>query len=148
MRTGLIRWTPQTDLVRGRLNRLFDEAFNDFLAPMNEDLADRAWVPPVDIRETEDAIFATAELPGLSKEDIDITLENNVLTLRGERKFEKATEKETHHRVERQYGAFSRSFALSSNVSTDQVEAEFENGLLTLRLPKVEEAKARRIAIR
>jgi HSP20 family protein len=150
MTTGMIRWTPEADLLRGRMDRLF----NDMLQNMwgggaaSEAMAPRAWAPPVDIRETEEALVFTAELPGLSKEDVEITLESNVLTLAGERKLEKDTKGETWHRVERTYGGFSRSFTLPATVRTDRVEAAFANGVLTVTLPKMEESKPRRISIK
>ena len=101
----------------------------------------------MDVAETADALTLYAELPGLSREDVDITLENNVLTVRGERKFEKDVKEESFHRIERAYGAFSRSFTLPTNVKNDGVEATFKDGVLTVRIPKAEEAKSRKIAI-
>jgi HSP20 family protein len=142
----LSRWTPSQPLatVREPLFRLFDTFLND---AGGEDLASRTWVPPVDIQETDDAYRIQAELPGLTKDDVQITLENNVLRLSGERKFEKDVTKENYHRVERTYGTFSRSFALPSQVSSDKVEAKFENGVLSITVPKAELAKPRRISI-
>ena len=95
----------------------------------------------------DDAYRIQVELPGLSKEDVQITLENSVLRLSGERKFEKDTKKENYHRIERTYGTFSRSFALPTQVSSDKVEAKFEDGVLSIVVPKAEQAKPRRIAI-
>ncbi|MDX1501609.1 MAG: Hsp20/alpha crystallin family protein [Thermoanaerobaculia bacterium] len=147
--TGLIRWTPQADLFRTRVGRLFDDAFNDFLSPVGDaEISTRSWMPPVDIRETENELVLTAELPGMTKDDIEITLENNVLTLSGQRNFEKDVERESYHRIERAYGRFSRSFALPRNFSTEDVKAQFKDGVLHITLPKREEAKPRRIDIR
>ncbi len=150
MTTGLIRWTPQTDLFRSRMSRFFDQAFDEFLSPLagSEELSSRGWLPPVDIRETDEALALHAEIPGLTKDDVNITLENNVLTISGERKFEKDAKKDNYHRIERAYGAFSRSFSLPANVRTDQVRASFKDGVLTVSLPKAEEAKPRRIEIK
>lgn len=150
MTTGLIRWTPQTDLFRSRMSRFFDQAFDEFLSPLagSEELSSRGWLPPVDIRETDEALTLHAEIPGLTKDDVNITLENNVLTISGERKFEKDAKKDNYHRIERAYGAFSRSFSLPANVRTDQVRASFKDGVLTVSLPKAEEAKPRRIEIK
>lgn len=150
MTTGLIRWNPGTRLRRSRMDRLFNDMLRDYWTdlPESEEMATRAWAPPVDIRETESALHFTAELPGMSKDDVEITVENNVLTLSGERKFEKETKEETFHRVERSYGVFSRSFTLPATVQTDKVEAKFENGMLTISLPKAEESKPKKIAIR
>ncbi len=150
MTTGLIRWAPQTDLFRSRMSRLFDHAFDEFLSPLSgsEELSSRGWLPPVDIRETDEALTLNAEIPGLTRDDVNITLENNVLTISGERKFEKDAKKDNYHRIERAYGAFSRSFSLPANVRTDQVRAAFQDGVLTVTLPKAEEAKPRRIEIK
>lgn len=150
MTTGLIRWSPETDVLRNRMDRLFNQMLGDVWgAPAaTEEVATRRWSPVVDIRETDDALMLTAELPGLTREDVQITLDNNVLTLSGERSFEKESKGETFHRIERSYGAFSRSFTLPANVKTDQVAAVFGDGLLRVTLPKVEEAKPRKIEIR
>ena len=144
MSNHVTRWNPsQQAVVAQPLFRLFDTFFND----AGEDLATRTWTPPVDIQETDDAYRIHAELPGMTKDDIQITLENNVLRLSGERKFEKDTKQENYHRIERTYGAFTRSFALPTQVSPDKVEAKFENGVLSIVVPKAEQAKPRRISI-
>jgi HSP20 family protein len=105
-------------------------------------------MPPVDIKESGDALILAVELPGMSKENVHITLENNVLTIAGERKFEKDVKEENYHRIERAYGEFARSFTLPGNVRYDQVDAKFDNGVLNVVLPKAEEAKPRKIAIK
>jgi HSP20 family protein len=145
MANSVTRWTPSQQLANARepFYRLFDTFLND----AGEDLATRTWTPPVDIQETDDSYRIQAELPGLKKEDLQITLENNVLRLSGERKFEKDVKKENYHRIERTYGTFSRSFALPIQVSPDKVEAKFEDGVLTIVVPKAEQAKPRHIAI-
>ena len=144
---ALNRWnqtaTPQT--ARDPFFRLIDTFFNQDSG--NEDVASRSWMPPVDIQESEDAYRLTAELPGLTKDDINITLENNVLRLTGERKFERDVKKESFHRIERTYGTFSRAFALPQQVNPEGVQATFENGVLTITVPKAEQAKPRTIAI-
>jgi HSP20 family protein len=150
MRTALTRWTPAGDLARDRFSRMFEQAFNEMLRPLGEaeGVAARSWVPAVDIREDADGLTLLMDLPGLGKEDVTITLENNVLTISGERKFEaEETKNENYHRLERHYGAFSRSFNLAPTVSTDKVEAAFRDGVLSVHLPKQEESKPRRIAI-
>jgi HSP20 family protein len=101
----------------------------------------------VDIYENKDQIVLEAELPGMSREDFELSIENNVITLRGERNFEKKEESDNYHRVERSYGAFTRSFTLPQTVSADGATAEYQNGVLRVALPKREEAKARRIEI-
>lgn len=113
----------------------------------SEQMSARSWSPAVDIRETEDSYLVHAELPGLSKDDIEITLEENILKLSGERRFEKDVKEEEYHRVERSYGAFTRAFSLPSRVDSTNVQAAFTNGVLTITVPKVEEAKPRKIDI-
>lgn len=105
------------------------------------------WVPAVDVRETDDSFVFTAELPGLTKEDVSITLEDNVLTLAGERKFEKEDAKNEFRRIERSYGRFTRSFTLPNDVDNDKVEANYGEGLLTVKVPKTERSKPRKIEI-
>ena len=146
MLNTIARWNPSSLNVRDPLFRVFDSFFNQDLLP-SEEVSNRTWMPPVDIQETEEAYRLTAELPGLTREDISITLENNVLRLAGERKFEKDVQKDGYHRIERTYGTFARAFTLPSLVKHDQVEAAFENGLLTIVVPKAEQAKPRKITI-
>jgi HSP20 family protein len=148
--TAMTRWNPTSSgslVNRDPFSKMFDTLFNDFLNATGEEIAARSWVPPVDVQETEDTYRVQAELPGLTKEDIQITLENNVLRLSGERKLEKDVEKENFHRVERTYGTFSRSFMLPSQVDVEGVQAAFENGVLTVTVPKAEQAKPRKISI-
>lgn len=147
MLNSVTRWNPTPAyLARDPFFRLFDSLLNQDLSP-SEEVSNRTWMPPVDIQETEDAYRLTAELPGLTKDDISITLENNVLRLSGERKFEKDVKKESYHRIERTYGTFTRAFTLPSQVNSEKVQAAFENGLLTITVPKAEQAKPRRITI-
>ncbi|HVT57573.1 MAG TPA: Hsp20/alpha crystallin family protein [Thermoanaerobaculia bacterium] len=145
MSNSVTRWTaPQIAAVRDPFFHLFDTFFGN---NVGEEVAGQSWTPPVDIQETEDAYRLQAELPGMTKDDIQITLENNVLRVSGERKFEKDTKKENYHRIERSYGSFVRSFVLPLQVSPDKVEAAFENGVLSVTVPKAEQAKPRKIAI-
>ena len=145
MLSSVTRWNPASAyLTREPFSRLFDTFFNDL---QGEEVANRGWMPPVDIQETPDAYKLEAELPGLTKDDINITLENNVLRLSGERKFEKDAKKENYHRVERTYGTFTRAFALPQQVNPEGVNAAFENGILTVTVPKAEQAKPRKISI-
>lgn len=150
MTTGLIRWNPEADVLRGRVDRLFNQMLQDLWGTTlpAEEVSTRRWAPAVDIKETEDALVLRAELPGLTKEDVKITLENQVLTLSGERKFEKEAKGESYHRIERSYGAFTRAFTLPTHVKTEKVDATFADGVLTVTLPKMEESKPRHIAIR
>jgi HSP20 family protein len=146
MLNNVTRWNPTAAAYATRepFARLLDTFFNDL---QGEEVSNRGWMPPVDIQETTDSYRLLAELPGLTKDDINITLENNVLRLAGERKFEKDAKKESFHRVERTYGAFSRAFSLPQQVNAEGVQAAFENGVLTIIVPKAEQAKPRKIAI-
>ncbi len=145
MLNNVTHWNPAVAyLNREPFSRLFDTFFGDL---PSEDVASRSWVPPVDVQETEDGYKLQAELPGLTKDDVQITLENNVLRLSGERKLEKDVQKEGYHRIERTYGSFARSFALPHQVNGEGVQAAFENGVLTITVPKAETAKSRKIAI-
>jgi HSP20 family protein len=130
-----------------RLERLFDEEPWESLH-RGESTLSPAWAPAVDVRETGEAYVFTAELPGLKKEDVSITLEDRVLTLSGERKLEEEESKNSYHRIERSYGAFSRSFTLPVEVDSAKVEARFDSGLLTVKVPKAEQVKPRRIDIK
>lgn len=146
MLNSVIRWNPASASLSSR--DPFFRLVDNFLANgMSEDVANRTWTPPVDIQETEEGYRLTAELPGLTKEDIQITLEDTVLRLSGERKFEKNANKDSYHRIERVYGTFTRAFTLPSQVNGDGVKASFENGVLTLLVPKAEQARPRKITI-
>ena len=144
---AIVRWEPFSNLVTAQ--REFDRLFKDALTPfMGEgELSTRTWAPPVDIYETENDIVLKAELPGVDPKDVEVKVEDNTLYLKGERKFEKEVKNESYHRVERAYGSFARSFSLPNSISTDKVKAEFKDGLLTLTLPKREEAKPRTVKI-
>jgi HSP20 family protein len=124
--------------------RFFEDAVTRL---MSEPRASRPWSPAVDIVETEDALTLKADLPDVRIEDIDIRVENNTLTLRGSRKFEKDASVKGYHRIERSYGDFVRSFALPNTVETDKVSADYNNGVLTIALPKKENAKPRQIKV-
>ncbi len=127
------------------INRLFST--NAGSSWDDQSLGRGVWNPHVDIYENKDHIALEVELPGMNKEDIHLTFENNVLTLSGERQFEKKDEEQNYHRVERVYGTFTRSFTLPNTVSGEGITAEYRNGVLYLSLPKKEEVKARRIEI-
>ena len=106
-----------------------------------------SWTPAVDVHEEEDAYLITADLPGMKKDDVQITLEDNTLTFSGERNFEETADKDSYSRLERGYGKFTRTFSLPRHVNSTQVEAEFADGVLTVRVPKSEAAKSRKIQI-
>ncbi|HEU4714213.1 MAG TPA: Hsp20/alpha crystallin family protein [Pyrinomonadaceae bacterium] len=144
---SIVRYDPFRDLrtLQEEVNRLFStnltRAFGD------EGIGRGAWAPSVDIYENKDQIVLEAELPGMKQDEFDLSIENNVITLRGERKFEKADETDNYHRVERSYGSFTRSFTLPQTVSAEGATAEYNNGVLRVTLPKREETKARRIQV-
>ena len=146
----LVRWEPFHNLssIQGRMNRIFDEAFRGQPSGSEDDWAlGGTWAPAVDIFEHEGNIVLKAELPGLDPKDVDIRVENNVLSLRGERKFEGEVKRENCHRVERAYGTFSRSFTLPNVVDTEKIEADYRDGVLQVTLPQKEEAKPKQIQI-
>lgn len=131
--------------LQQRLNRLFEET----LLPMGaEPFSTAAWSPSCDIYETENEIVVKAEIPGVKKEDVKLSVQDNVLTLSGERKFEEETKKENYVRVERGYGSFTRSFTLPPSVDAKKISAEFKDGLLEVKLPKLEEAKPKEVEIK
>lgn len=148
MHNASLTTTPRSGQLGHPLERLFGtDLFRPLFQPLGEGISDRGWLPPVDIRETDEAFLFHAELPGLKKEDITITIEDNVLTLSGERQLKGETEKNDYRRIERSYGRFTRSFTLPNKVSAEKVEAAFSDGVLSITVPKVEEAKPRRIEI-
>ena len=130
--------------------RLFEDPFTmfPFLPVTEESSALAAWTPPCDIYETDKEIVLKAELPEIKKEDVEVTLENNVLTLRGERKFEEKIDRENYHRVERHHGEFMRSFTLPAFVDSTKIKAEFKDGVLVVTLPKHEEARPKQINVK
>ena len=124
--------------------RLFEDAVTRL---MSEPRANRPWSPAVDIFETEDELKLKADLPDVKIEDIDVRVENQTLTIRGQRKFEKEENVKGYHRIERSYGEFVRSFAVPSTVDTEKVQADYKNGVLTVTLPKKEAAKPRQVKV-
>lgn len=145
---SMVRFDPFRDLatMQDRINRMFGDAYT---RRQDDDLTQRGdWFPAVDIYETANQeIVLKAELPGLSREDIDLRVEHSTLTLRGERKRDTAVADEQYHRVERSYGAFSRSFSLPSRIDTEKVRADFKDGVLAITLPVKAEARPRQIQV-
>ena len=144
---AIVKWEPFRDLMTAQ--RYFDRLFREAFVPMfgEAEISTRSWAPPVDIYETDNDIVLKAELPGVDPKDVEVRVEDNTLYLKGERKFEKEVKEQNYHRVERSYGSFARSFSLPNSISTDKVKAEFKDGLLTLTMPKREEAKPKTIKI-
>ncbi|MCR4409391.1 MAG: Hsp20/alpha crystallin family protein [Candidatus Saccharicenans sp.] len=145
---AITKWDPFRDIMvlRDRMNRLFEDLVS---SPKFEesDIIQSTWSPAVDIYETENELVLTAELPGVEEKDVEIKVEDNTLSLRGERKFEKETREENYHRIERAYGSFYRSFSLPNYVDQEKISAEYENGLLKVHMPKKPEVKPRKVKI-
>ena len=129
--------------LQDQINRLF----NDGLERASQESNLTAWAPAVDIYETEHELVVKADLPDVDAKDLDIRVENNILTIRGERQFEKNVNQDNYLRVERAYGAFSRSFSLANTVNSEAIKADYQNGVLTLSIPKREEAKPKQIKV-
>jgi HSP20 family protein len=143
---AMLRFDPFRDLavLQDRMNRLFNETGQR----REDDLMNRGtWTPAVDIYEVDGALVLKAELPDMRREDIDVNVENDTLTIRGERKLDQEIKQESFHRIERAYGTFMRSFSLPHTVDSAKIGAEYKNGMLTVRLPVREEAKPRTINV-
>jgi HSP20 family protein len=145
MRATLARFEPSRGVstLQDQINRLFNGAFDRTLQEANL----TTWAPAVDIYETEHELVVKADLPETQPEQLDIRVENNILTIRGERKFEEKLNENNYLRVERSYGSFSRSFSLSNTVNAEAIKADYKNGVLTLSIPKREEAKPKQIKV-
>lgn len=140
----LVRWDPFRELSSpSSLNRLFDRWPGWAEAPTTTS----AWAPNVDIFESENELVVKAELPGIDAKDVELNVENNVLTISGERKLEFEDKKENYHRIERAYGAFSRSFSLPRLIDENNIQADYKDGVLTVHVPKHEKAKPKQIKI-
>ena len=143
---ALVKWTPFGDLSTFR--REMDRVFERFFGEMPRlDLSGAGWAPHLDMTETKECLIVKAELPGLEVKDLDITISGNTLTLKGEKRQVKEEKDEHHHLIERSYGGFARTVELPAPVAADKVKAAFKNGVLTITLPKTEEAKRKAISI-
>jgi HSP20 family protein len=139
----LNRWEP----FRGTGFEQFNRVVNELFHRAGQDSNLTSWAPAVDIREDEQALVVKADLPDIDPKELDIRVENNILTIRGERKFEKQASAGNYLRVERAYGSFARSFQLANTVNSEAIKAEYQNGVLTLSIPKREEAKPKQIKV-
>ncbi|MDH5717920.1 MAG: Hsp20/alpha crystallin family protein [Spirochaetia bacterium] len=136
--------------------REMEELVGRYMRTNQRDLAKKSdgnivtsdWIPAVDIEETKDEFIIKAELPGVKKEDVNVSIENRVLTIKGEKKFEKEEKSNKHHLIEASYGSFVRSFTLPSNIKSDKIDAGYKDGILTLSVPKAEEAKPKQIEVK
>jgi HSP20 family protein len=144
----IVRWEPFRELstLQNEMNRLFNTVF-DAPSPANGGSTLRRWMPAMDLVETADHFVLRADLPGMSQDDVKIEFEDGTLTVSGERKAEHESKNEGYYRVERAFGAFSRSLTLPHGIDPEAVTANFENGVLEIRVPKPEERKPRRIEI-
>jgi HSP20 family protein len=131
--------------LREKMNRLFEDVFTG--QSEGKELAASTWAPAVDIFETENDLVMTAEVPGIDEKDIEIKIEDNTLILKGARKFEKETKEENYHRIERSYGSFYRAFTLPNSIDPEKIQAEHENGVLKITMPKRTELKPRKVKI-
>ena len=144
---AITRWKPFRDMItiQDDMSRFFEDFFG---RPMEKtEWSEGVWHPSVDISENKDNLIIQAEMPGMNKEDVKISIHDNILTLKGEKKQEKEEKEENYHRVERSYGSFCRSFMLPASVKADKVKAAYKDGVLNVILPKTEEAKPKEIPI-
>jgi len=153
---SLVRWNAARGLapfpagvinMQREMNRMFDNFFRGD-TPEGEMFGSSLWAPAVDVAEREDGYEVNVELPGVDKDDVKITVQDNVLTIRGEKKQEKESKDSDYRRVERSYGSFQRSFALPTSVRHDKVDASYKDGILTIALPKADEAKPKQIEVK
>jgi HSP20 family protein len=138
---AIIRWDPFREMtqVQNQINRLVDQVWSG---------RQESWLPAVDVFDTKDAVVLKAELAGMDPDDIQMEVEDNVLTIKGERRFEEKVDEERYYRVERRFGSFQRSLALPQGVKAEEISAAYDDGILTVTVPKVEEEKPKRIEIK
>lgn len=143
---AIVKYNPIRDLrtMQEQMNRLLDMAWN---REIGEDLREGIWQPPVDIYEDEHSVIIKAEVPGIDQKEIEVRIEDNTLTLRGERKHNREVKKENYHRVERYYGQFQRSFSLPVSIDQEHVKAVCDKGILTITLPKREDTRPKQINV-
>jgi len=146
---GLRLFDPWKDFgsLQERINKMFDDTIRTLYPTDGEELEKGTWAPAVDIYETNDSFVVSADLPGLNKDEIQIDLKDNTLTLKGEKKFEEKVSKDNYIRVERAYGSFVRSFTLPQNVDPEKIKAKYKEGVLKVTIPKKEEAKPKQIKV-
>ncbi len=145
----LVRWRPRRSLPtpQDEFDRAFDRLLRTWWSPFSFPFSDLDWNPSVDVAETDSEIIVKADVPGVSKDDIDVTVDNNQLIISGEKKHEEEEKGKNYYHMERRYGSFRRVFALPSTADTDNVKASYENGVLTVSIPKTEVAKGKKVKI-
>jgi HSP20 family protein len=143
---AISRWDPFRDLmsIQNELNRLFGRTY----AGGESEAGSGTWMPALDVFETQDKFIVKVELPGLNPDEVDVSVEDSTLTIRGERKFYEDVSDDSFHRVERRYGAFQRSLSLPQTADAERIEASFDRGVLTVEVPKAEQAKPKKIQIK
>lgn len=144
---AIVRWEPFRDLLttQDRFNRLFNDTLGNVFGA--DQLNAKGWTPAVDIYETDHSLVFKAEIPGIDPKDLEVRVEDGTLYLKGERKYEHEVKEESYHRVERSYGSFARTFSLPRTINTEEIKADYKDGLLTLTMPKKEEAKPKTVKI-
>lgn len=144
MAIGMTRWEPFRDLMtlRDEMDRMFGRALNE-----GSEVTAATWAPLLDAYETDDRFVVHMDLPGLTPDDIDVTLDRNLLTIKGERRFASEVREDSYHRIERRYGTFSRTISLPSHVDGEGIQASFRDGVLEVVVPKADEAKPRKIKV-
>lgn len=145
----LARWNPWREFgsLQNRINRIFDDTLRDLSPFDGEEIERGTWAPAVDIYESNDSYSVKVDLPGISKDDIQVDLHDSTLTIKGEKKFEDEVSRDNYLRMERAYGTFVRSFTLPKSVDADKIQAKYKEGVLELTIPKKEEAKPRQIKV-
>ena len=146
---AIVRWRPFEDLLnmQDEMSRFLDSFFGERAPARRAEESQSSWLPRVDISESENEILVRADAPGMSKDDIKITMSENVLTISGEKKIERDEKKENYHRIERVFGSFQRNFYIPSNVDAEKINASYKDGVLSVALPKKEEAKPKEIPV-
>jgi HSP20 family protein len=144
----ITRWDPFQDLdsIQDELNRLFGRTFSG--SDKTRPGVAGGWMPALDVYETADKVVVSAELPGLEPKEVEVSVEDSTLTIRGQRRFEQETDEQNYHRIERRYGSFARSIRLPQTADADTIEARFDKGVLKIEVPKREEAKPKRIEVK
>ena len=145
---SIVRWDPLRNVavLQDRINRMFNEAFGSS-KDFEDEVSMSAWRPATDIYDTDNALVIKTEIPGIEKDDVSIEVKGNVLTIKGERSFDKEIKEENYYRKERSFGKFQRSFALPEAVNPEVIKANFKNGVLEIKVPKTEEKKPKQISI-
>ena len=147
---AIVRWDPFKDFLslHDRINRLFEDVWGGERGKLPSLLGERMWSPALDMYETDKDVVVKAELPGLKAKDVDISVDGDMLTIKGDRKFEEEVKEENFYRLERRYGSFERVIPLPADVKKDAIKASYKNGILEVHLPKEEEAKPKRLKVK